>query len=342
LWHPDQVCKADGNPYRVFTPFYQRGCLNQPPPRKPLPRPFSVSFISLKKYDAFDLNRLFPIPLLRQDLLDQLSVSEEFALKKLNSFLDHVASYGMQRDCPGISGTSGLSADIHFGVISPQQIWWAVKDCGPSEGGRIFLSELGWREFSYYLLYHFPFIVSENLNKRFDAFPWCDDQSFREAWQDGLTGYPLVDAGMRQLKKTGYMHNRVRMVAGSFLVKNLLQDWRFGSAWFTKSLCDADIASNSCGWQWVAGSGADAAPYFRVFNPTRQAHDHDPKGFYIREYIPELNCLPLPYLFEPWTAPDEVLLDAGIVLGRDYPKPIVDLKASRMLALQAYKQMKKD
>lgn len=342
LWHPERVVKSDGTPYKVFTPFYKRGCLGQASPRKPIAKPKMPQFIQHKEGEASGVEAFLKKQIERDDLISLLNVSEGSARKKLMTFLSKVSAYATRRNLPGVDGTSSLSADIHFGTISPHQIWHAVSNEHPSEGQQVFLSELGWREFSYYLLYHFPHMVHDNLNKRFDGFAWCNDPNYQKAWQEGLTGYPLVDAGMRQLKKTGYMHNRVRMIVGSFLVKNLLQDWRVGATWFSRFLLDADLASNTCGWQWVAGSGADAAPYFRVFNPTRQARDYDPQGVYIRHYVPELRDLPLPYLFEPWTAPDHVLSASGVELGSTYPRPIVDLKVSRTLALQAYAESKKD
>jgi len=199
-----------------------------------------------------------------------------------------------------------------------------------------FRSELGWREFSYSLLYHFPDLPRKSLQEKFEQFPWIENKEYLKAWQTGKTGYPLVDAGMRELWSTGTMHNRVRMVVGSFLVKNLLLHWHHGEKWFWDCLVDADLASNSAGWQWIAGCGADAAPYFRVFNPITQGEKFDKNGEYTRRYVPELAGLPDKYLFSPWTAPEIVLASAGIELGVDYPLPIVDVKASRERALTAF------
>ena len=199
---------------------------------------------------------------------------------------------------------------------------------------------MGWREFSYYLLYHFPSLPKQNFQAKFNKFPWIKNELFLESWQKGETGYPIVDAGMRELWQTGYMHNRLRMVVGSFLVKNLLIDWREGEDWFWDCLVDADLASNSAGWQWVAGSGADAAPYFRIFNPVTQGLKFDPEGEYTKKYVPELKLLPNKFLFSPWEAPKEILEKAGIELGKDYPEPIVDLKYSRELALEAFGKTK--
>ena len=204
-----------------------------------------------------------------------------------------------------------------------------------------FLSELGWREFSYYLLYHFPYIVEKNLQSKFDKFEWHYNKKYLTSWQKGMTGYPIVDAGMRQLWEEGYMHNRVRMVVGSFLVKNLLLHWHLGEKWFWDCLVDADLASNSASWQWIAGCGADAAPFFRIFNPITQGEKFDCEGIYTKKYLPELSKIPNKYLFCPWQAPQNILEGAGICLGKDYPHPIIDLQTSRNLALDSYKKIKK-
>ena len=238
------------------------------------------------------------------------------------------------------NNVSRLSPHIHFGEVSPHQVWYQSQQM-ESSSGRIkdlehFLSELGWREFSYNLLFHFPDLIGTNFQKKFDDFPWKDDSDLLERWQKGNTGYPIVDAGMRELWQTGYMHNRVRMVVGSFLVKNLLIDWREGERWFWDCLVDADLANNAASWQWVAGSGADAAPYFRIFNPVTQGTKFDKDGEYTRKFVPELEKLPNKFLFTPWEAPQNVLEEAGIELGKDYPYPIIDLKQSRARALEAF------
>jgi deoxyribodipyrimidine photo-lyase len=203
-----------------------------------------------------------------------------------------------------------------------------------------FLSELGWREFSHSLLYHFPELPRKNLNPRFDGFDWCDDPALLDCWQQGQTGYPIVDAGMRELWQTGYMHNRVRMIVGSFLVKNLRLHWHHGEAWFWDCLVDADLANNSAGWQWIAGCGADAAPYFRIFNPITQGMKFDADGDYIRRYVPELANLPDAYLCKPWEAPGVILAGAGVRLDETYPRPVVDVKASREAALAAFSALR--
>ena len=233
-----------------------------------------------------------------------------------------------------------MSPYLHWGEISPRQIWQRIQSIELDDNVQTFKSELGWREFSYSLLYHFPELPEKNLQQKFDAFPWRDDPHYLKCWQQGLTGYPIVDAGMRELWQTGYMHNRVRMIVGSFLVKNLLLHWHHGREWFWDCLVDADLASNSASWQWIAGCGADAAPYFRIFNPVTQGEKFDASGEYTRRFIPELSRLPDKYLFKPWMASEDVLAEAGIRLGDDYPLPVVDLKASRERALEAFKSLR--
>ena len=237
---------------------------------------------------------------------------------------------------------SYLSPHLHFGEISPQQVRTAVLGAkGEVAADSIdkFLSELGWRDFSAHLLLQAPNLPERNLQKKFDRFPWLDDDATLQAWQNGMTGYPIVDAGMRELWRTGYMHNRVRMIAASFLVKNLLQDWRHGERWFWNHLLDADLASNSASWQWVAGSGADAAPFFRIFNPVTQGRKFDPNGVYVRQYVPEIAGLPDKFIHRPWEAPDALLEESGVELGRNYPSPVVDLKQSRERALEAFRSL---
>ena len=235
---------------------------------------------------------------------------------------------------------SALSPYLRFGEISPNQVWHAARDLTHDRNVDHFCSELGWREFSYNLLYHNPELPTKNLQSKFDKFPWDQNEDALKAWQKGHTGIPFVDAGMRELWQTGTMHNRVRMVVGSFLVKNLLLDWRHGERWFWDTLFDADLANNSASWQWVAGCGADAAPYFRIFNPVGQGQKFDPEGDYVRQYIPELAALPNKYLFNPWEAPEEVLADAKVVLGKTYPEPIINLSQTRTSALEAFASLK--
>lgn len=248
-------------------------------------------------------------------------------------------NYEERRDIPGIDGTSRLSPYLHFGQISAREAFAAARLAG-GPGESRFLAELGWREFGRHLLFHFPKTPDAPLDAGFEEFPWAESPELLAAWRGGRTGVPIVDAGMRQLWETGWMHNRVRMVVGSFLVKNLLLDWRHGAAWFWDTLVDADLAQNTMGWQWVAGCGADAAPYFRVFNPVLQGGKFDPDGDYVRRYVPELASVPAKWIHRPWEAPPEALAAAGVVLGETYPEPVIGLALSRARALSAYARRK--
>ncbi len=337
LWEPWEIHKKDGTPYKVFTPFYRKGCLEFDLPREPLRAP-TLHLSKAKKGGSLESLKLLSKMEWEKKIVKYWNVGEKGAHQQLKKFLGHGLEYYKEgRNFPARSHISRLSPHLHFGEISPHTVWHSIKGKGPNED--CFKSELGWREFSYYLLYHFPKLPEKNFQEKFDAFPWKKRPKHLKAWQKGNTGIPMVDAAMRELWETGYMHNRSRMIVGSFLVKNLLMHWKEGEAWFWDCLVDADLASNSASWQWVAGSGADAAPYFRIFNPVTQGEKFDPDGDYIRKFIPELKKLPIPYLYAPWTAPDEVLEKAGIELGADYPEPIVDLKESREEALTALKQV---
>jgi len=279
-------------------------------------------------------------------LAEVWDVRESAARDQLADFLESsLAHYDGARDRPDIEGTSRQSAYLHFGQISPRQVWHAVQHEKAKQNAQHssierYLLELLWREFSWHLLQAFPEMAEKSLNSTFDAFPWRSDRTELIAWQKGQTGYPIVDAGMRQLWQTGWMHNRVRMVVASFLVKHLLIDWREGEAWFWDTLVDADLGANAASWQWVAGCGADAAPYFRIFNPVLQGQKFDPNGDYVRRFVPELARLGDKYIHAPWNAPPEVLDEAGIVLGQTYPKPIVDHSFARKRALAALAQTK--
>ncbi|MEK9620747.1 MAG: deoxyribodipyrimidine photo-lyase [Alphaproteobacteria bacterium] len=350
LWEPWDIAKQDGTPYRVFTPFYRRGCLSATPPRQPLGPPASLDLWQVDGKaltGASDLDGLGLLP--RHQWQDNIArhwtPGETSAQARLDDFVRNgLAGYKEGRNFPAKQNVSRLSPHLHFGEISTNQAWYAVRDVADS--GRLesdadnFLSELGWREFSHSLLYQFPELPRANLQAKFDGFPWADNPDHLAKWQRGQTGYPIVDAAMRELWQTGYMHNRLRMVVGSFLVKNLRLHWHHGEAWFWDCLVDADLANNSASWQWIAGCGADAAPYFRVFNPVTQGQKFDPDGTFTRRFVPELAKLPVKYLFNPWEASAHILADAGVVLGENYPRPIVDVKQSREAALAAFASLR--
>jgi len=337
LWAPDAVLKADGTPYRVFTPFYRKGCLaTAPPPREPLPRPGSWSCHDIDDGSRLDALGLLPTVDWHGGLEHEWRPGEAGALQRLDEFLTRgIRGYREGRNRPDLRHVSRLSPHLHFGEISPNQVWHAVRpllgDPELESDVDCFLSELGWREFSHYLLHHWPTLPHENLQPRFDRFPWQQDPELLARWQQGQTGYPIVDAGMRELWQTGYMHNRVRMIVGSFLVKNLLLHWHAGETWFWDTLVDADLASNSASWQWIAGSGADAAPYFRIFNPVTQGRKFDPGGDYVRRFVPELAALDAADIHSPWQA------QSTVQRSLDYPGPIVDLAESRERALAAFR-----
>ncbi len=345
LFEPESTVKEDGTPYKVFTPFYRKGCLqNSPEPRIPLEKPKNIKFLKHVELQLEELE-LLPKKNWYKDFKDDWSPGENGAREKLNQFLQlGIHNYKDGRNFPSKKNVSRLSPHLHHGEISPNTVWYEVKEKAETmdsyRDGDHYLSELGWREFSYNLLYFFPYLPKENLQKKFDNFPWEENNESLIKWQKGETGYPIVDAGMRELWKTGYLHNRVRMIVGSFLVKNLLLHWHHGQEWFWETLVDADLANNSASWQWVSGSGADAAPYFRIFNPVTQGEKFDPNGEYIKHYIPELKNLNGKFLYAPWEAPESVLEAAGIELGKNYPKPIVDLKLSREKALAAFEELK--
>lgn len=342
LFEPWEVRTKTGGPYKVFTPFW-RTCLEQLPQA-----PKAVADFASKgpQFLAIEDLALCPTtPDWAGPFSEHWTPGEDGAFQRLREFLDvGLSGYKTLRDRPDLPNVSRLAPHLHFGELSPRQVWTETQKIiaqgNHREDARKFLAEIGWREFSHHLLFHFPTLPNENLNRSFDAYPWEEDAALLKAWQRGQTGYPLVDAGMRELWATGYMHNRVRMVVASFLIKHLRQDWRKGAAWFWDTLLDADLANNSASWQWVAGCGADAAPYFRIFNPTTQAQKFDPNGSYIRQWCPELAALPDKSIHAPWEAPELVLQEAGVRLGQSYPLPIVDHKLARAAALMGYDQLK--
>lgn len=347
LKEPDEITTKAGEPYKVYSPFW-RALSAATPPRQPLPKPRALTFYDGDiESDSLDDWALLPTkPNWAKGFADNWSPGEKGASKRLKSFLDNrIDNYKDHRNRPDIDGTSRLSPHLHFGELSPNQCWHAVinKMDAKSKSAashETFLKELVWREFSYHLLFHWPDLPENPFREEFKAFPWRDDPAKLKAWQKGLTGYPIVDAGMRQLWQTGWMHNRVRMICASFLIKHLLIHWKHGEEWFWDTLVDADLASNSASWQWVAGSGADAAPYFRIFNPISQGQKFDTEGDYVRTFVPELKKLPTEHLFAPWEAPEEVLRKAGVKLGKTYPKPLVDHKTAREKALKGYDKVK--
>lgn len=341
--------KADGW-YRVFTPFWRAARDTLDGLRSALPVPDLTGAAAPEGGLPLDALDLLPVkPDWAGGLRAAWTPGEAAARERLADFLDErVARYADRRDVPAAEVTSELSPHLRFGEIGIVTAFQATAhraDSHPREARSIakFQSELGWREFSYNLLYHFPDLAWSNFQDRFDAFPWRDGSDAAddvEAWRRGRTGYPVVDAGMRQLWQTGAVHNRVRMIVASFLVKHLLVHWRVGEAWFWDTLVDADPANNPASWQWVAGSGADAAPYFRIFNPVSQGEKFDADGRYVRRWVPELARLPDAVLHRPWTAPAEVLEKAGVSLGKTYPRPIVDHDAARARALAAFENLK--
>jgi len=347
LWEPWTVLKKDATPYKVFTPYFKKGCLSAPDPRLPLSRPARMRYAKIDNLAGeCSLAQLELEPRIRWDtgIKQAWQVGEGAAGKKLETFIEHgLPHYKIGRDFPASQCTSRLSPHLHFGEISPHQVWHRIKQEEAHFGSDDlvhFLSEMGWREFSYYLLYHWPTLPEQPFNAKYARFPWLRDVRSLRKWQQGMTGFPIVDAGMRELWQTGYMHNRVRMIVASFLVKNQLLDWRKGEAWFWDCLVDADLASNSASWQWSAGCGADAAPYFRIFNPVLQSEKFDPDGEYICQYCPELSGLKGKFLHQPWLASEPMLREAGLELGVDYPQPMLDLKETRQRALQANNSLK--
>ena len=342
LVKPSTLRNKDGRGLRVFTPFWKR-VLGLGDPPQPLPVPKTLKAGPQAASDDLASWNLEPThPDWAGGLRATWTPGESIAQERLRDFLENgIKGYASLRDRPDRDGTSRLSPHLRFGEISPRQVWYAAnfaaaqKPAISSDVGK-FLSELGWREFSRHLLFDLPQFAEDNLQSSFDAFPWRHDAKALRAWQRGQTGYPIVDAGMRELWHTGVMHNRVRMVVASFLVKHLLIDWRQGEKWFWDTLVDADPGSNPASWQWVAGSGADAAPYFRIFNPVLQGEKFDPDGAYVSKWVPELARLSAKLIHQPWEATPMELAAAGVTLGKTYPEPMVDHKAARARALAAY------
>ena len=342
LHEPHRVRTSGGTPFSVYTPFSRAvfASLDGLPPPLPAPDRLTAVASAPEGLTLGDLG-LLPVPDWAAEFSQHWTPGEDAAQARLAAFLEHgLADYADRRNDPAAAwGTSGLSPHLHCGEISPRQVWHGARETG-GKGLDTFLKELLWREFSHHLLWHRPELPEAPLRPEFAAFPWRRDAAVLRAWQRGRTGYPIVDAGMRQLWRIGWMHNRVRMIAASFLVKHLLQPWQDGAAWFMDTLVDADVAANSASWQWVAGCGADAAPFFRIFNPVLQGEKFDAAGAYVRRWCPELARLPDRYLHRPYEAPDAVLRAAGVTLGRDYPTPLVGLAEGRARALAAFAAVK--
>ena len=348
LLEPWTVRTKSGDWFKVFTPFWKSAREQLFAIRQPLPVPTIRGADVPLRSDPLSSFGLEPTrPDWAGGLRQTWTPGEATARARLADFLeDSLARYAADRNSPSADATSNLSPHLRFGEISVVTVWHAAQHHAAANGISEtalakFLAELGWREFSYNLLFHFPDLQNRNFQPRFDGFPWQKpDEEALEAWRRGLTGYPIVDAGMRQLWQTGIMHNRVRMIAASFLVKHLLVHWKTGEEWFWDTLVDADPANNAASWQWVAGSGADASPYFRVFNPVAQGEKFDQAGDYVRNFVPELGKLPLTIVHKPWTASSEILRNFGVTLARNYPEPIVDHAAARERALAAFDRLK--
>ncbi len=354
LREPWEVRTASGEPYRVYTAFWRK-CAPELLERKPTATP--DIFRPAPEYTGLPLAELGLLPRIRWDqgLAARWEPGEPAALARARTFVERdLPGYAVRRDLPGIAGTSALSASLHFGEIGPRRLLALIGElhgAPSSPTAETYVRELVWREFAYHLLFHYPRTPEVPLDPRFARFPWRSQEgssgsglSAEEAlaaWQSGRTGIPLVDAGMRELWHTGWMHNRVRMAVASFLTKNLLIPWQAGARWFWDTLVDADLAANTLGWQWTAGCGADAAPYFRIFNPVRQGGRFDPDGDYVRRWCPELSGLPAKHIHQPWTAPEALLRTSGVRLGQDYPRPLVDLAKTRQEALAAFETIKR-
>ena len=347
LHEPETIRNGSGEPYKVYTPF-SKACFaaGEPKPLKPIPAfDLWTGSVACEQLSAWGL--LPSKPDWAREFTPLWTPGEDGAAARLDDFIaDGLAHYADERDRPDRDVTSRLSPHLHFGDISPAQCWHAVRVAQFKAGGKLdkaaekFLKEVLWREFSYHLLFHWPTLPEKPFRPEFNAFPWATNAEGLKAWQRGLTGYPIVDAGMRELWATGIMHNRVRMIAASFLIKDLLVPWVEGERWFWDTLVDADIGSNAASWQWVAGCGADAAPYFRIFNPVLQGEKFDPHGSYVRKWVPELARMPEQFIHKPWEAPRLVLDAAGVELGRTYPLPLVDHGTARDRALAAFQDIK--
>jgi deoxyribodipyrimidine photo-lyase len=347
LHEPWTIKNKSDQPFQVFTPFW-RHLRGLPDPPEPLPAPANIpapaNWPATLRIEALEL-------LPKIDWAGGMRAAWKPGAATAHAHLRHFLQesfreYPTLRDRPDLPGTSRLSPHLHFGEISPREIWHSLRKFAQARGQHTtwresqYLTEVGWREFAHHLLFYYPQTPQQPLRSAYAAFPWRTDPAALKAWQRGATGYPIVDAGMRQLWRTGWMHNRVRMIVASFLVKDLLLPWNEGAKWFWDTLVDADLASNTLGWQWVSGCGADAAPYFRIFNPVTQATRFDPDGTYVREWVPELARLTSNWIHQPWAAPPGALDDAGVTLGTSYPQRLVDHSLARTRALEALAKLR--
>lgn len=336
LISPSALLNQSGNPYVVYTPFWKAvdkdPSFGVPLPIPPLKRAPKIASLPL---EAFQCLPTIPWDREMREVWRPGRAGAEALLKKF--FANRVSDYGVLRDFPGEEGTSRLSPHLAFGEISPREIWTRCQGHPKAEP---YLKQLVWREFANYFLYYVPSSSDTSWRREFESFPWQHQSPHLKSWKKGVTGYPIVDAGMRQLWRTGWMHNRVRMIVASFLIKDLMVHWVEGARWFWETLVDFDLANNTLGWQWTAGSGPDAAPYFRIFNPVLQGEKFDPQGDYVKKYVPELSHVPARWIHRPWEAPPSILKDAGVILGKTYPQPVVAHDAARKKALEAYHALK--
>jgi len=342
LNEPWEIKNKSGSFFKVFTPYWRHSneIIRIKKPNKNIQNIKFNNFNSKNSKKIQDLNLTDKKLKWTDKIQTHWSPGESNAQLKLQQFINKKAdNYSIGRDRPDQNLTSKLSPYLHFGEISPVEIYNQVSISKKinSQNKDKFLAEIGWRDFSYNLLYHYPDMTKNPIQNKFNKFPWLNDNKNLKKWQKGFTGIPIVDAGMRQLYETGWMHNRVRMIVGSFLTKNLLLHWKLGEEWFFDTLVDADIGSNSAGWQWISGCGADASPYFRIFNPILQGQKFDPKGEYVKKYIPELQNVTNKFIHNPWEMPEENQISCHCRIGKDYPSPIVDLKETRNRALSAFK-----
>lgn len=350
LHHPTQLLTQSRTPYKVFTPFWRAlQAQGEPPPPELAPQRVHTHAAEPPSLALEDL-RLLPAVDWAKHIRASWTPGEAGAHEALEAFItEALPEYAVARDLPDRPGTSRLSPHLHFGEISPRTVWHAVRQACETihdthtarKAADQYLRQIAWREFAHHLLHHYPHTPNAPLRENFAAFPWRTDTHALQAWQQGRTGYPIVDAGMRELWATGWMHNRVRMIVASFLVKDLMIHWLEGARWFWDTLVDSDLANNTLGWQWVAGCGADAAPFFRIFNPVSQGRRYDPRGEYVRKWVPEISALPDDAVHAPWQAEADTLRKARVSLGRHYPQPIVDHAQARERALDAFQEIKK-